>query len=170
MPIKLAANQVRPDAFLYHYTVWAKLPAIVASGELRPSAACAPNEKPLLWFSAHPAWEPTATKLLRVGDRALGISFKEMADRYGAVRFGFPGDDARLLDWRSACRFAGTPSVARKSLEKVGRAKGANPAHWFAVTTALSLQELSFEVWINDRWHLAEPTAMAQAWLNVRGR
>jgi hypothetical protein len=169
MPIKYSLNQLRHTGFLYHYTAWAKLPAVVPCGELRPSAACAPGEKPLLWFSANQVWEPTATKLLQVGDKAFRMSFEQMVDRFGAVRFGLRADDARLLDWRSACRFAGTPSTARKSMEKVGLAIGANPAHWFAVKTALALSELSFEVWGDGRWHRADPAAMAQVWSEVRG-
>jgi hypothetical protein len=81
---------------VYHYTAWAKLFAIVVSGELRPSAAGAPGERPLLWFSAHGTWEPTATKLLNVAGKIIEINFDEMVERFGAIRFGLRANDPAL--------------------------------------------------------------------------
>jgi len=52
-------------ALLWHYTAEHKLPMIREAGALRPNGAkVAPNERPVLWFSAEAAHEPTAINLV----------------------------------------------------------------------------------------------------------
>jgi hypothetical protein len=163
-----AHNQKR-SGHLYHYTPWAKLPAIIQSGELRPSAAGAEHERPLLWFSAHPVWEPTATKLLVSARGVRRMDFEEMEERFGAVRFLLPADDPRLMDWPTACRYAGTPFADRVAMERSGRMQGAYPSQWFALKCPVAVEALTLQVWLEDAWHRADAVEMAQAWAEVRG-
>jgi hypothetical protein len=161
-------HDLQRGADVYHYTAWAKLPAIVASGELRPSSAGAPGEKPLLWFSANPRWEPTATKLRVLAGRVFRMSFAEMEERFGAVRFVLPRNDPRLMKWASACRYAGTPTAPRLALERAGRLQGANPAHWLAIKSSLAVEALGFHVCVEGRWCAADPNEMATVWAEIR--
>lgn len=154
----------------WHYTAWATLPAIVESGELRPSNEGADGELAVLWFSANPQWEPTATKMLRSpGWRLRELGFKEQAERFGCVRFGIPADDPRLLKWPVACRAAGTPREQRRALEIAGRKRRGNPAHWFGCVVSVSLRELVLHVWGDGAWHLADPAEMSAVWSRTRG-
>lgn len=138
---------------LYHYTSARQhLPAILASGELRGRADMA-GERPLIWFSAHPFWEPTATKPRMVGGLLVPHTFEEYRDDFGCVRFALPADDARLMPWRRACKFAGIPKRDRWALESVGIEEGSDPRHWFALTGPVPLDELRAERLVGDRWH-----------------
>lgn len=146
-----------------HYAPWSRLPAIVQSGELRCSNAGAPDELPLLWFSANQYWESTATKLLiNARGELRRLSFPEMQVRFGCVRFALGADDPRLLDWQDACRYAGTPRTTQRSLEEAGRRMGGNPTHWLAVTAPLSVAGLPFQVLVDNSWGVADPAEMAK--------
>ena len=57
---------------VYHYTVLRKLLAILNDGEIRLSPTFAKKiEKPVVWCSTHPDWEPTASCLVRRSDGVL---------------------------------------------------------------------------------------------------
>jgi len=149
---------------VWHYTVWAYLPEIVKWGELFPSNAGAPGEKPALWFSAHQCWEPTATKaaISRAG-KLIHLSLDEQLQHGGGIRFGLRRDDTRLLDWRAACKAIGTPARMRTALERTGRKQGGNPAHWFATTAAIPLSQLQLQVW-RDGWNDAVANEAVGEW------
>jgi hypothetical protein len=51
----------------WHYTVRDRLRRIFGDGLIRPSTALVPaGEKPAVWFSANPDWEPSANKAIRL--------------------------------------------------------------------------------------------------------
>ena len=151
----------------WHYAPWAYLDDIVLDGFLKVGNAGAPAERPLLWFSANQRWEPTATKLLETSQGFVELTFEEQAANYGCIRFGLPVTDARLLNWRDACRAAGTPSKLRRHLEQAGKELGAKPSHWFAVATNVSLDDLRFQVWLGKMgWRNAKPKEMVEVWAN----
>ena len=141
---------------VWHYAPWTYLPAIIESGFLKGSNAGAADESPMLWFSANQKWEPTATKMIRNGAGAIStMTFEQQVKLLGCIRFGLDANDYRLLNWKDACNFAGTPRESRRSLERVGKKSGADPAHWFAVASEISLSELHFQVW-EGGWRDAE--------------
>ncbi len=150
--------------YVFHYTAWSTLGKIVASAVLRPVAVGAPGERPLVWFSANQRWEPTATKLCSEPGGLRQMSFKEMAERFGAVRFALPREDPRLMEWVRACRFAGMPDSERKRLEHRGRMLGANPSHWFAIAEEVPIDSLPFQVYLDRSWRRALPDEMARVW------
>jgi len=144
---------------LYHYTSARQhLPAILASGELQGRADMA-GERPLVWFSAHPFWEPTATKPRWLAGLVVPQTFEEYRDRAGCVRFALPADDARLMPWRRACKFAGIPKRDRWAMEGVGVKAGGDPRHWFALAGPAPLAELRAERLVGDRWQPMEVMA-----------
>jgi hypothetical protein len=65
------------------------------------------------------------------------MSFREMDEKVRRVRFALPAPDEPLMEWLSACEYAGTPDTERLRLEAVGRARGARPADWFAIAEPL---------------------------------
>jgi len=157
--------------FVWHYAPWAYLPRIVEAGELRPGNAAAEAEVPMLWFSAHPFWEPTATKGIASSTGAMrAMTFREQVERVGCIRFGLLAADARLIEWKRACVVAGTPRETRRAMERVGRKKGANPLHWFACAVAIALPELTFQVLLEGAWRDTTGAAdMAKVWTDTRG-
>jgi hypothetical protein len=150
---------------VWHYAPWAYLPEIVQSGSLLASNAGTAGERPMLWFSAHQVWEPTATKLLRAPDgKLIPMTFAQQAQSFGCIRFGLPAHDVRLLPWSDACFIAGTRARARRALERTGRLQHANPDQWFATIESLALSELHFQVWL-DGWRDATSSEdMAATW------
>ena len=118
----------------------------------------------MLWFSANQRWEPTATKLYSSKQGQRRLTFEEQVRLVGCIRFGLPATDARLLDWKAACAFAGTKRDTRRAMEQAGKRLGANPAHWFAVGQAIPIEELHLQIWCNG-WHdTTGPRDMAEAW------
>lgn len=141
---------------LWHYTVAGYLPAIAGYGLLLGSNAGAPDERPMLWFSANQKWEPTATKgVLTPTGKYRQLTFDELVDSTGCIRFGLPADDTRLMDWKSACAFAGTPRRLREAMERIGTRDGAQPSHWFGTGEAIPLEQLRLQAWA-DGWRDAD--------------
>ena len=152
---------------VFHYAPWLYLEMIVAGGFLKASSAGgAPHETPMVWFSSNQQWEPTATKMSRPGVKATigSAAFKNQLANVGCVRFRFPRDDARLLQWREACKAAGISSTTRKLLEASGRRVGAEPEAWKAVAANVPLADLQLEIFGGNGWHPANPTDMVLAW------
>lgn len=137
---------------VYHYTSERHhLPKILASGELKGRADM-PGERPLIWFSAHPFWEPTATKPRVVGGFMVPQTFDGFRAGFGCVRFVLPADDARLMPWRRACKFAGIPKRDRWAMETVGVEAGGDPRQWFALSGPLPLEEMKAERLEGGEW------------------
>lgn len=147
--------------YVYHYTIGSHLSEIHACAELRPSNAGAPEEKPLIWFSAHPFWEPSVQKPMLLARGIFLLSFEQTRDMLGCVRFALPRSDRRLMDRHAAYGYAGTPRAIRKNLEALGRRDGANPDDWMAVTAPLALQELRLEFLDGDEWTEVSVSASA---------
>lgn len=154
---------------VFHYAPWAKLPAIVQSGCLRPSNAAAADELPLLWFSAHQRWEPTATKMMQTERGLVLLTMDEQVERFGCIRFGLISTDPRLLPWVTACKAAGMGDMTRRKLERVGVKRGGTPGNWFAIADSVTLSGLTFDVYGAGGWHAADPAEMAQVWTEQRG-
>ena len=152
----------------YHYSALVTLPQIDASGYLRPSnAGGAADETPLLWFSKNQRWEPTATKLVMTSSGPVKLTLAEQLEQFGCIRFGLPFDDPRMMDWRKACKVASISTAERKSLETVGKQDGALPSDWFAVKEIIYLNEVSFEVYHQNKWILTDPVSLAEGGISL---
>nr|WP_145545243.1 hypothetical protein [Variovorax boronicumulans] len=142
------------ETFFFHYAPGAYLEQIVESGELRASNAGGnPDEPPAVWFSARQTFEPTALKpLLRPDGTVQTLSFQQLAKDYGAMRFGLPASDSRLLNWKDACAAIGIQRDERRAMERKGQKQGGDPAHWFAILGPVALDELTLEIWMDGEW------------------
>lgn len=160
------------ENIVWHYAPWAYLPEIVDSGLLRRSNSGAPRTLSMLWFSANQVWEPTAAKRVSMveGEPGRLLNFREQSDAIGCVRFGLLADDGRVMGWRLAADVAGFSPKERRALEAVGRQRGANPEHWCASASDVSLDELYFQVWFENEWcDTTGPADMAAKWTQARG-
>lgn len=147
------AGGTAAQPLVYHYAAHARLGAICATGALLPSNAGAPGEPPLLWFSAHARWEPTATKaVLDHRGRVRQLSFPEHLALLGCCRFALSAQDPRLMRWQDACDFAGTPPGEQLAMEARGLKTGANPLEWFAIAAAVPLAQVELEVLTPGGW------------------
>jgi hypothetical protein len=130
---------------VFHYTVKAKLQAILESGELRAAVAYVPaGERPAVWFSTNPWWEETANKMwkdkagtVHRGDRR---STEQLGN--GLIRIEVAPETAPVT-WTEHKRSGKGPSRKdTQTLEKVARLDGADPSQW----------RLSYEPVPRDKW------------------
>lgn len=138
---------------VWHYTTLVeRFEAILSYGFLLPNAE-ATDELALLWFSSSQKHEPTSIKhVVMPSGRFHQLTFDEQHTVAGCVRLGLPADDPRLMGWRKACSYAGTPRKMREALERAGRKQGANPAHWFAVGDPVPIEDTVVQIWDGSRW------------------
>jgi hypothetical protein len=139
----------------WHYTNGLKLPLIRESGCLRPTdVGIGPAERPVLWFSTAPYWEPTSAKgwsqPFQDGPPRT-LSMQENAERgEGLYRFGLPA--SALIRWPEIGKRAGIKAALRNSLMRVGRKQGANPAQWYGTFQEISIAGLALQQLVDFRY------------------
>lgn len=146
-------------ALLWHYTAGHKLPLIREAGALRPNGAkVAPNERPVLWFSAEAVYEPTAIKLVQMPGLAKlrRPSVAEMHELVGVFRFTIDRADARLAAWPAVHRRARISPAGVANMIRAGVEIGAKPMNWFGAFENIPLADLRFEAWTGHRWVAAQ--------------
>ena len=141
-----------PPGNIYHYTTGLKLRSIINTGAIKPTTAkIEPHEKPVVWFSTSPAWEPTATKVPVPGKAGQLITAKAQA---GLVRISVPASCAPYV-FPQLPLIAGTSPTTCIGLLLAGLELSADPATWRftpePVPTAL-FREVEFFDFGNDRW------------------
>lgn len=134
----------------WHYTTGDNFRQIVESGELRPTDSfIAKGEKPILWFSRHQDWEPTACKGVRdpvTGTRRTLTRWETCEMCGGLVRFGV--SQARLVAWPEVARTARMPKKMIGALVTVGLREGAVPTWWMGTFDAIAREEWeAIDVW-----------------------
>lgn len=137
---------------MYHYTYGHKFEGIVEAGGLIPTTSVA-SEKPLLWFSPHKVFEPTAIKPRF--SPTMGMiqpTFKQAAEEHVLLRFKLVDPAVELMDWSEACKYAGITGKVKKAMEKHGKSQKSQPANWFATPEALRLNQLIMEVFTEEGW------------------
>ena len=134
----------------WHYTTGDKYKLIKKSGLLLPAdiGVCAP-ERPILWFSTHPRFEPTAMKPLcneRGFIRMLTLDeLREIAG--GLVRFGCPV--SRLKFGENLRKEAKMKSKVWRGLAKSAAKVNATQSDWWGHVGALEVSELTVELMSN---------------------
>ena len=152
----------RTDYF-YHYTVGIKLAGIIKAGALMPSGvSAAPWEKPVLWFSRDPKWEPTATKILIANGQTYRPSVAELHERAGLYRFVVLNPE--IYSWPVITRKAGVRLGDIKQMEKLGRKLGALPSNWFGSLESMPIEFAVFERFNGLCWEQADLKTEALSW------
>jgi hypothetical protein len=116
-----------PPATLWHYTTRQKLAQILAAGVIQPSTArIEPHEKPIVWFSSRPTWEPTATKCPFAGKLGQLVTASVQG---GLVRISVPPSTAPYI-FPQLPLIAGTTPATCIGLLMAGVDLGADPDQW----------------------------------------
>lgn len=141
----------------WHYTTGDKFELIKKSGLLLPadSGVSAP-EQPILWFSTHPKFEPTALKPLMSAQgfvRMLTLEeLREMAG--GLVRFGCAV--SRLKFGENLRKEAKMKSKIWRGLAKSAVRVKASQSDWWGYVGSMALTEVTVEVMNYDKiWRSA---------------
>lgn len=144
---------------LWHYTAGHKLPLILESSALRPNGAkIAPNEKPVVWFSAEAIYEPTAIKLVQMPGQAKlrRPSVAELHEMVGVFRFAIDRKDPRLAHWPTIHRKARISAAGVANMLRAGLEIGAKPMNWYGALEEIPLADLRFEAWTGQQWVAAQ--------------
>lgn len=140
---------------LFHYTMGHKLELIDGSSALLPfgySGAAGANERPVLWFSEHATWEPTATKILSRDNSATFFrpSLRELHETAGAYRFRLNLGDANTLSvsgialhpWSKLHSLARYSRLTFEHMIRRGVEFGARPTQWWGSFDPVSTELL----------------------------
>ena len=130
----------------YHYTNGHKLEPIRKAARLLPAVVgIERTEKPIVWFSSHPYWEPTATKPIQNGKSFRLPDLEELDGLVGLYRFVFTGNPEQLHSLGILQIRANIRSKTLKGLKQVGLGFGANPEQWSGSLRPVPLEDLRLE-------------------------
>jgi hypothetical protein len=131
---------------LFHYTVGVKLPGIATSRRLEPRGyglAISKRERPVLWFSENPEWDPTATKVVSRdnGRTFVRPALSEMQVMVGIYRFrldtrnpeALNAAGVKLVPWSRIQMVAHIDPKEAAVMVRSGLQLGATPTHWWGV-------------------------------------
>jgi hypothetical protein len=139
----------------WHYTTGQNYELIKQTGMVIPaSAGVQPPEEPILWFSTHPVFEPTALKPAgdENGNFIRMLSLDELSEMAGGLyRFGSPTN--RLLHGEKLRKAARMKSIWWRRLLKGAENLKGNPGDWWGYVGTMDLDEVTVEIMDdNKRW------------------
>ena len=140
----------------WHYTTGDKYKLIKKSGLLLPAdIGIRAPECPILWFSTHPKFEPTAMKPIRnlAGDFIRMLTLEELREMAGGlVRFGCPV--RRLKFGENLRREAKMKAKIWSSLAKAATKVNASQSDWWGHVGTMEIGDLTVELMSNRmKWH-----------------
>lgn len=150
-----ARNGTGAHRYFWHYTVGAKMRLIESSGVLKPAVAFVPaGEIPVVWFSSRQVWEPTANKMVALGNGQLVVlNFSETTSQLGGgFRFGLPAH--QLLPWRHLRNAARISAATQAQLTQSARRQGADPSSWAGALEAVPVAACRIERLVGLSWEL----------------
>lgn len=139
----------------WHYTTGQKFERIKQTGILLPAdIGVEPPEQPILWFSTHPRYEPSAMKPLgdSKGNVIRMLTLDELHEMGGGLyRLGYPIN--RLKCGENLRKAAKMSSIWWRRLHKGAANLKADPADWWGQVGPMSLSEVTVETMdSNKRW------------------
>jgi hypothetical protein len=146
---------MKPPTLVWHCTTGRNFIEIVADGAIKPAKLLiGPSERPVVWFSRNPLWEPTANKLWLASDGSLVPLDMEQTYRLcgGLVRIGVT-EDVAPYNFRQLQKVARISSKMAARLRDAGIKVGANPSDWYASLEPVPREKWSaVEVWNGSHW------------------
>lgn len=145
---------------IYHYCPLTYARSILADGELRPSTdGIGARERPALWFTPRPTYEPTAVKMYKSPSTGLvrQLTLDEQADRFGLARFAVPASVAPH-DWGAWVRLSRVRTADAKRMARQARDLGSD----------ISLYRATFDAVPVDRCVDIETSVDGRIWAPLR--
>lgn len=163
--LNLATDRSSPTKpRLFHYTRATNAMKIVNSGEIRPATLLVPQrERPVVWFSSHPLYEPTALPAWMEGNRSRRLtSIVELAARETPFRFEVDPDEFPL-GWLAFVNLSGCSRKQSRGLGRIAEAWGANVRGWRISFAPVGIERcLGIQAWFGE-WKLVSPVILDQA-------
>ncbi len=138
-------NKEHSDQIAWHYTTARHFQSIMEDGLIRPAILYVPvNERPVVWFSLAPHWEPTASPMIMKNGIPHMATMREIRSEAGhLLRFGVP--KSGLIPWKKLRKAANIDPELFRALAKSGRAQGANPANWYGSIEDVPVRDCRIE-------------------------
>ena len=138
---------------LWHYTIAEYLPSILEDG-IRPATAFVEaGERPAIWCSYRPSWEPVCNKM--VGNDAGDVEFLGEArteQLFGLARLQVP-EDLAPYTWPDFLKVSGIRARMAVMLENVAMENGSDIADWRAGFDMIPPDRfLAVEVKLDGEW------------------
>jgi hypothetical protein len=151
--VRARAHVEGQTPFAWHYTTGEKFQLIKNERLLRPAyLGVVPPERPVLWFSTNPVFEPTAMKARLIDGKRQALTLRELYDlAHGVVRFGCPLHKLKHgPDLRKSAKIQGT---VWNALASSAKRVGADPTEWWGHVGPMQLDEVVVEVMNADlKW------------------
>jgi hypothetical protein len=148
-----------PNMRLFHYTKLPFLRQILATNVILPATQWVPRgEKPVVWFSFRPDWEPTASPTTIEGGQQVTLTFDEFV-RLGLVPCRIEVSPERApLNWRAWRKLSGVKSKNVKELEEAATGMGADVSDFRMTFDAVKSEDwLAVELYLNGVWTPLHP-------------
>lgn len=144
---------MQTQGIVWHYTVRDRLSQIIADGVIRQATAgIGFGERPAVWFSSHPSWEPTANKGIIGRDGSRRTATKAEMQARGMARIGVERNTAPH-DWEAFKRLSGVSNFMASCMKRAGLDAGAKMSQWFVSFDPVPRERwVSVEVWNGSDW------------------
>lgn len=149
---------------LFHYTRATNAMKIVKTGEIRPSTLWVPKwERPVVWFSSHPLYEPAALSATTEGGQIRRFTtIDELATSETPFRFEVDPDEFPL-GWLAFVNMSGCARKTSRRLARIAEGWGANIQSWRISFEPVALERcLGLEAWFRE-WKPVSPRVLDQA-------
>lgn len=141
-----------PPLLAWHYTTADRLDSIERAGFILPATANVPqHERPVVWFSLHQHFEPTAIKGMIDSETGQyrSATLHEMIELSGGlVRFGLP--PRALLTGEALRRAARINAQTWRGLAAAGVKSGGNPSQWFGHVGPIAYSDCTLQRMSSD--------------------
>lgn len=113
---------------LYHYTRASNLVGILNESVIKQATSYIDirRQKPVVWLSFHPHWEPTATPMLSTFAK---LTFEEFAGIETPIRIKVDAEKYSL-GWMAFTNLSGCKPRIAKGLRQTAKVSGADPSQW----------------------------------------
>lgn len=141
----------------FHYTTGQKIGSIRSDGLIRPGTAFVQKpERPAVWFSREPFWEPTAAKMLGTPQGPRRLAMREHTQEICGGLFRIVVDaGAAPHDWSEFRTLSGVLPALARGLAKVAKMCGANPRNWrvsfepVPLSSAIAIESFDGHRWVD---------------------
>ena len=145
---------------LFHYTRASNFLKILRAGFIKlATEIVAAKERPVVWFSFNPHWEPTASPGCE--DPITGVrrtvNFEELTRMDAPIRIEIPETEA-AHDWNDFKRLSHCPHKTWRNLSRTARAAGSDPKDWRVSFEAVPRTDWRcVEIFMNGDWEPLDP-------------
>lgn len=154
-------SELRPR--LFHYTTQERYSKIIKDGKIVQTTACiGRQERPVVWLSFAPDWEPTATPWVvnyETGTLYTPTDIEDLAKYDRPIRVEVDPVDYPL-EWSQWVQLSRVGHKEAKGLFQVSVKQGSVPKEWRVCFDPIPISQwIAVEFWADGEWRDVETSA-----------